>query len=965
MIIRHQRPWLQQLLIAIAAVIVATTTTETEVHVVVTASTLDDSQQQLMKHVVLDENSVVLITGAAGFIGSELAMALYRTYAPKKLICIDSMDAGFGTASSTKSEPDLALFEFKRQRVFHMLQTVDPSKMFFYRVDIRPSIPDYFESSEVPVLHNIFEEHGDITHVIHLADHIHRSDENPMQMVIPRIKGQEKAGFQEAILEELLLQRELRNETQLSIQYVYASSGAVYNHYKSHHDKPDFPNLPPFSESKPLTTPSTASGAQKLIDEMLAQAYFDAHGLASIGLRLFNIYGPWGLPRSPIFEMAEYAVSSEGHDPALAIKDGFDDIADWVYIDDAVDAIMSAMQLPVRQAIAVNVGTGTGTSLRTIADMMRQSVPHGKTIPKTDIPEEEPKTISFADTTRSKQVLGFQPQVTLEDGLKKLLSWHYDRTFPYATSGSNKGTLANECDIYDAECLKGTPIFPCASECANPSHCKPSLFDDVIKLTRAITVKCSTVMYTVALEENVTQLSSIHVRVSTQSVAYIEDAGGSHCNIAFVSEASPLYNRHDMIVADDISMHGFWSLVPVAITKYSMQKIQLLSLLPKLSPGRFFADTVEKAIYCDPDIIFDSLPRLIEESNMQPKHPDIQGATIILLGRKQQDPSAYLSDLDVTTYKTPPNVLIQEMAYRMIRMAVIDAMTGDGFAQKIDAGFIVHTLRGPNTDGSNTNISYEDGRVFRCDVFGEVLQWQVDTDVAALEFILGLHDMWSRVMVKKDGIEPWWIGEEAKTVDGVEGEKVGPETRRRLQEVTTDDTKEENSNTGQVNADAGVPAEEVTSTDDNEDDEGPGAAVGVEGGVDVTNVQAQLDEHNGFGVVVDAIEAVFGYSKPKQQQRFDRPEDEKGDDVTVDDDDDDESNPSSQGKRLNADGSDTAEDGTSRYIFQNAEQDPSSYDVWMGVLSSSSVRFFSRMVSLDAVGVYRISEDADGKISTV
>jgi UDP-glucuronate 4-epimerase len=957
MIIRQRQTWLQQLLIAVVAVVLS------DVEVVMTKA-MEDSQQQLMKHVVLDENSVVLITGAAGFIGSELAMALHRTYAPKKLICIDSMDAGFGTTSSTKSEPDLALFEFKRQRVFHMLQTVDPTKMFFYRVDIRPSIPDYFESSEVPVLHNIFEEHGDITHVIHLADHIHRADENPMQMIIPRIKGQEKAGFQEAILEELLLQRELRNDTQLSIQYVYASSGAVYNHYKSHHDTPEFPNPPPFSESKPLTTPSTAAGAQKLIDEMLAQAYFDAHGIASIGLRFFNIYGPWGLPRSPIFEMAEYAVSSEGHDPALAIKDGFDDIADWVYIDDAVDAIMAAMQLPVRQAIAINVGTGTGTSVRTIADMMRQLVPHGKEIPETDIPPSEPQAISFADTTRSKQILGFQPQVSLEDGLKKLLAWHYDRTFPYASTGNDKNSIVSECDIYDTECLKGTPIFPCASECANPTKCKPSLYDDVIQLTRAITAKCSTVMYTVALGDNVTQLSSIHVRVSTQSVAYIEDAGGSHCNIAFVSEASPLYQRHDMIVADDISMHGFWSLIPVAITKYSIQKVQLLSLLPKLSPGRFFADTVEKAIYCDPDIIFDSLPRLIEESNMQPKHPDIQGATIMLLGRKQQDPSAYLSDLEVTTFKTRPSVLIQDMAYRMIRMAVIDAMTGDGFAQKIDAGFIVHTLRGPSTDVDDSDISYEDGRIFRCDVFGEVLQWQVDTDVAALEFILGLHDMWSRVMVKKDGLEPWWIGEEVKTVDG---EDAGPEARRRLQEVTKDDVKDETGKTGDTDADAAVPVEEGQGADDNEDDEGAGLEVGVEGGAAVTNAQAQLDEHNGFGVVVDAIEAVFGYNKPKQQQRFERPEDEKGDDIIVDEEeqDDDESNPSSRSKGGNADGSDETEDGTSRYYVPKADQDPSSYDVWMGVLSSSSVRFFSRMVSLEAVGVYRISEDADGKISTV
>lgn len=80
---RQRRMWLHQLLIAVAAVVVATSTTDTGV-VVVTATATEDSQQQLMKHVLLDENSVVLITGAAGFIGSELAMALHRTYAPKK-----------------------------------------------------------------------------------------------------------------------------------------------------------------------------------------------------------------------------------------------------------------------------------------------------------------------------------------------------------------------------------------------------------------------------------------------------------------------------------------------------------------------------------------------------------------------------------------------------------------------------------------------------------------------------------------------------------------------------------------------------------------------------------------------------------------------------------------------------------------------------------------------------------------
>lgn len=106
----------------------------------------------------LDESSVVLITGAAGFIGSELALALHRTYSPKKILCVDRM----GDHPSTQQE--LALFEFQRQRAFHVMQTLG-SRGRFYRVDFRPMIPEYFDMGEVPVLDHIFRENPDITHI--------------------------------------------------------------------------------------------------------------------------------------------------------------------------------------------------------------------------------------------------------------------------------------------------------------------------------------------------------------------------------------------------------------------------------------------------------------------------------------------------------------------------------------------------------------------------------------------------------------------------------------------------------------------------------------------------------------------------------------------------------------------------------------------------------------------------------
>ena len=86
----------------------------------------------------LTEESVVLITGAAGFLGSELALALHRTYKPKQIICVDRM------TENPMTQKELAQFEFQRQRTFSVLQTLG-SKGSFYRVDFRPMIPEYFD----------------------------------------------------------------------------------------------------------------------------------------------------------------------------------------------------------------------------------------------------------------------------------------------------------------------------------------------------------------------------------------------------------------------------------------------------------------------------------------------------------------------------------------------------------------------------------------------------------------------------------------------------------------------------------------------------------------------------------------------------------------------------------------------------------------------------------------------------
>mmetsp|Transcript_3405 Transcript_3405/g.5779 ORF Transcript_3405/g.5779 Transcript_3405/m.5779 type:complete len:443 (-) Transcript_3405:1080-2408(-) len=103
----------------------------------------------------------------------------------------------------------------------------------------------------------------------------------------------------------------------------------------------------------------------------------------------------------------------------------------------------------------------------------------------------------------------------------------------------------------------------------------------------------------------------------------------------------------------------------------------------------------------------------------------------------------------------------------MVKIGIIDEM---GPNPILDSSWMVHRLQN------------EDSRNLRCDVFGELVQWDVDTDEEALGFIIGLHDMWTRVVAKEQEINPWWTADNVITV------RESPELqgRRRLNEAQID-----------------------------------------------------------------------------------------------------------------------------------------------------------------------------------
>jgi nucleoside-diphosphate-sugar epimerase len=710
---------------------------------------------QLCESSYLTSESVVVITGAAGFVGSELAMALHRTYNPKKIICIDSME-NFERNETT--EEKLALFDFKRQRAFHVLQVLG-NRGHFYRADFRPSIPEYFDVGEIPILDYIFRDHPDITHIVHLADAYHRAAKSIQ--AVPRVKHDIKSGMIEALFEQI---RKVLDETGKILQFTYASSYEVYNYLS-----PNPLNPSPFREDLPITTPSTLRGATKLIDEILARSYQEKYRIFSVGLRFFPIYGPWGLPGTQIYEMAERAIQGL---PILPKSNDLDDVFDLVYIDDAIDAIMAAMQIEPNNAMVVNVGTGKGKSLR---EVMREMSRILEIEPHMTSPTEPKKIIAIASTERASAILGFNPQISFGEGILRLLSWHYDRAFP---SGPEKKQLigSTKCSPYDKECLHGAPVFPCASECAHESQCTTSYFDDIISVTVRITESCDTVMYTVTLEENLISIPSARNAFTANKYSHLK---GKFCNLAFVSEKSPLVQR--LKRENDFStksttieeyqrnekgsrkktylQHGFWILIPVITPSLAIPDERFMSLLPKLSPGAFFSEKTLRAIYCDPNITFNDVRSILLQAQMKPSMEGTVGKTALLIGHQQQNSENTVS-LDMFES-------IQVAAYRMIRIGITEQIIS---SPNLESSWMVHTLR------------EEDSRLFRCDVLAETVQWNVEKDTSAIEFIAGLHDVWARVISKGKGQEPWWTSDQVLTVR---------EERRRLNDQVEEKVEKE------------------------------------------------------------------------------------------------------------------------------------------------------------------------------
>ncbi len=197
---------------------------------------------------------------------------------------------------------------------------------------------------------------------------------------------------------------------------VYASSSSVYGGNTKL----------PFSEDDPVDRPVSLYAATKKANELMAHTYAHLYGLQTVGLRFFTVYGPWGRPDMAIWIFTERLLRGE---PIPVFNHGRMK-RDFTYIDEIVDGVLAALFRPgLDLCEVINLGHNHPEDLlhmiRLLADCLGAE-PRLEMLPMQ--PGDVPAT--YADISRARARLGFEPRTPLAEGLPRFVAWYreYHRT---------------------------------------------------------------------------------------------------------------------------------------------------------------------------------------------------------------------------------------------------------------------------------------------------------------------------------------------------------------------------------------------------------------------------------------------------------------------------------------------------------------------------------------------------------
>ena len=335
----------------------------------------------------------ILVTGAAGFIGSRLMRALAER--GDKVFGIDNIndyyDVRLKYARLRKSGVSSNDIDMPFCKVFE--STVFPNLQF-----MRMSI------EEKQLLDFLFETEK-FEKVVHLAAQagVRYSISHPYSYMQSNLMG----------FLNILEACRFHNVKQL----VFASSSSVYG----------LNSRVPYNEEDKVDTPVSLYAASKKSNELMAHCYSKLYGINAIGLRYFTVYGPWGRPdMSPML----FADSIKNNKPIRVFNNG-DMIRDFTYIDDIVEGTIRAVDFPMEaqdcpNGIAYRIyNIGCGHPVKLMDFISEMEMAFGKKADYVFLPMQEGDVYQTnADSSRLEKEMGYHPHWTLREGIREFAKWY-------------------------------------------------------------------------------------------------------------------------------------------------------------------------------------------------------------------------------------------------------------------------------------------------------------------------------------------------------------------------------------------------------------------------------------------------------------------------------------------------------------------------------------------------------------
>lgn len=346
----------------------------------------------MVKYNVDLEGKTVLVTGAAGFIGSNLVKRLFRDYKDIKVVGIDSVTDYYDV--NIKYERLKEIESLNRDWTFVKASIAD-----------RDMVNELFEKYHFSVVVNLAAQAG-VRYSITTPDAYIESNLIGFYNILEACRHHE--------VEHL----------------VYASSSSVYGSNKK----------VPYSTDDKVDNPVSLYAATKKSNELMAHAYSKLYNIPSTGLRFFTVYGPAGRPDMAYFGFTDKLVKGE----TIKIFNYGNCKRDFTYVDDIVEGVVRVMQhapekqtgedgLPIPPYKVYNIGNSHPENLLEFVNILQEELVRAGVLPqdydfdahKELVPMQPGDVpVTYADTSALEEDFGFKPGTPLREGLRRFSEWY-------------------------------------------------------------------------------------------------------------------------------------------------------------------------------------------------------------------------------------------------------------------------------------------------------------------------------------------------------------------------------------------------------------------------------------------------------------------------------------------------------------------------------------------------------------